>query len=79
MNEDLPMDFEGVLGESGNVDTAKMARALVRAPHKLPALVRLGRHSRAASVKLAEFMERYISELTESYGRPAEMAEAGRA
>lgn len=79
VQEDLPLDFGGVLGPSGQVNTANLARALVRAPHKLPALVRLGRHSRAAAVALAEFMERYVLELAESYHGSALMAEARRA
>jgi len=79
VGEDLPMDFGGVLDDSGNVKTGRIVRALARSPQKLPALVRLGRHSRAASIKLAEFLERYVSGLAAASGRVAEMAEAGRA
>ncbi|MFZ0640826.1 MAG: hypothetical protein WA020_09600 [Candidatus Acidiferrales bacterium] len=79
VDEDLPMDFGGVLDDSGNVKTGRIVRALARAPQKLPALVRLGRHSRAASMKLAEFLERYVSGLAAASGKVAEMAEAGRA
>ncbi|MGB6877436.1 MAG: hypothetical protein WBD87_15525 [Candidatus Acidiferrales bacterium] len=79
VDEDLPMDFSGVLDDRGNVRTGRIVRALARAPQKLPALMRLGRHSRAASVKLAEFLERYVSGLAAASGKAAEMAEAGRA
>ncbi|MGB6483677.1 MAG: hypothetical protein WBE86_09355 [Candidatus Acidiferrales bacterium] len=79
VDEDLPMDFSGVLDDSGNVRTGRIVRALARAPQKLPALMRLGRHSRAASMRLAEFLERYVSGLAAGSGKVAEMAEAGRA
>ncbi len=78
-DEDLPMNFGDLLDESGEVNKAKMARAVARAPHKLPALMRLGRQSKAASLKLAEFLERYVTGLATSSGNIVEMAEARRA
>jgi adenosylhomocysteine nucleosidase len=79
-DEDLPMDFGGVMNGSGNVNTAKVVRALARAPHKLPALMRLGRNSRAASMKLAGFLERYVTGMTAAaFSRDAEIVEARRA
>ena len=63
VDEDLPIDFSRVLDEKGSVDKSEVIRSLAKAPHKLPALVRLGSHSRAASAKLAEFLERYVSTL----------------
>jgi len=73
-DEDLPMDFGVVLDESGNVITSKIASALVRAPHKLPALVQLGRRSRGAAVKLAEFLDRYVAVLAAHSSATPEMA-----
>lgn len=78
-DEDLPMDFGEVLDESGGVRPARMVRALARAPHKLPALVRLGRQSRAASLKLAEFLQGYVSGLAMAANGDAELTEARRA
>jgi adenosylhomocysteine nucleosidase len=78
-DEDLPMDFGNILDESGNVKKAKVARLLARSPQKLPALVRLGKNSRAAAEKLAEFMERFVTELAAASGGDAEFAEAWRA
>jgi adenosylhomocysteine nucleosidase len=77
-DEDLPMDFGGVMNESGNVNAAKVVRALARAPHRLPALMRLGRNSKAASMKLAEFLERYVSGMAAALSKDGEFAEARR-
>jgi adenosylhomocysteine nucleosidase len=79
VDEDLPMNFGDLLDESGAVNKARIARAVARAPHKLPALMRLGRQSKAASVKLAEFLERYVTGLAAGSSNTAEMAEARRA
>lgn len=73
-DEDLPMNFDGILDDSGNVVKSRIAGALMRAPHKLPALVQLGRRSRDAAVKLAGFLERYVSVLADCRGASAEMA-----
>jgi adenosylhomocysteine nucleosidase len=78
VDEDLPMDFGNLLDENGNVKGGKVARALARSPHKLPALVRLGTNSRAAAEKLAEFLERFVTKLAAPRG-DAEFAEARRA
>lgn len=78
-DEDLPMDFANILDENGNVRKAKLARALVRSPHKLPALVRLGKNSQAAAGNLAEFLERLVTQLAAASGGRAELAEARRA
>jgi adenosylhomocysteine nucleosidase len=77
-DEDLPMNFGDVLDESGGVNKTKMVRAVASAPHKLPALMRLGRQSKTASVKLAEFLERYVTGLAAGSRNTAEMAEARR-
>lgn len=78
-DQDLPMDFSGVLDDQGKVKASKVARSLARAPHKLPALLRLGRDTRVAATKLAEFLDGYIIDLAARADRLAEMAEATRA
>jgi adenosylhomocysteine nucleosidase len=78
-DESLPMDFDDMLDESGNVKKGKMARALARSPHKLPALVRLGKNSRIAATELAEFLERYVANLVAASRGAGEFAEARRA
>ena len=78
-DQDLPMDFSGVLDDEGRVQASKVVRSLARAPHKLPALLRLGRNTRLAATKLAEFLDGYILDLAMRADRSAEMAEATRA
>lgn len=78
VDEDLPLDFAKLLDESGDVNKAKLARALAGSPHKLPALVRLGKNSRAAAAKLAEFLERFVAELAVASGNHVAFAEARR-
>ncbi|HKF53488.1 MAG TPA: hypothetical protein VKB26_14325 [Candidatus Acidoferrales bacterium] len=74
VDEDLPMNFDGILDESGNVIKSKIASAIVQAPHKLPGLVRLGRRSRGAAAKLAEFLDRYVAALAAHSSAAPEMA-----
>lgn len=62
-DENLPIDFGKVLDEGGTVRASKLAKAIVRAPHKLPAVIRLARRSSTASKRLAEFLDGYVSEL----------------
>ncbi|HEV2222402.1 MAG TPA: hypothetical protein VGR84_05310 [Candidatus Acidoferrales bacterium] len=78
-DQDLPMDFNGVLNDEGKVKASKVARSLARAPHKLPAMLRLGRNTRLAATKLAEFLDGYILDLAARADRSAEMAGATRA
>lgn len=78
-DEDLPMDFGKVLDESGNVSAAKIATELARAPHKVPAMVRLAKNSRAAAKELANFLERYVTQFGATFGRSAEMTGTRRA
>lgn len=78
-DQDLPMEFSGALDDQGKVKASKVARSLARAPHKLPALLRLGRDTRVAATKLAEFLDGYIVDLAARGDRLAEMAEATRA
>ena len=79
VDQDLPMDFSGVLDDEGRVKASKVARSLAHAPHKLPALLRLGRDTRLAATKLAEFLDGYIVDLAARADRATEMAGATRA
>lgn len=78
-DEDLPMDFGSMLDEGGNVNASKVAKAVARAPHTLPALMRLAKNSRLASKRLAEFLEAYVAGLAAASKSPAQFAEARRA
>jgi len=78
-DENLPMDFGKVLDGSGNVRASKIARQIARAPHKVPAVIRLARRSSAASKRLAEFLDNYLREIATASNYSMEMAGAKRA
>lgn len=78
-DEDLPVDFGSMLDDGGNVNGSKVAMTVARAPHKLPALMRLAKNSRSASKKLADFLEAYVAGLAAASKAPAQLAEARRA
>lgn len=78
-NESVPFDFTSLLDERGNPIASKLAMAVARAPHKLPALIRLGFRSRRAASALAAFLDSFVGELAEQRPRRARRAEAVRA
>jgi adenosylhomocysteine nucleosidase len=78
-DEDLPMNFGGMLDDGGNVNASKVAKTVARAPHKLPALIRLAKNSRSTSKKLSDFLEAYVAGLAAPSKAPAPLAEARRA
>lgn len=78
-DQDLPMDFSGVLDNQGKVQGSKVARSLARAPQKLPSLLRLGRDTRLAATKLAELLDGCILDLAARADRSTEMAGTSRA
>jgi adenosylhomocysteine nucleosidase len=60
VNEDLPIDFNKVSSDDGDVSLKRIVGELAQAPNTLPALIRFGRRSRAAAQRLATFLEQYI-------------------
>ncbi len=52
--EDLPLDFNEVLGPDARLRTGKLAWRLARSPRLVPALLRLQRQSAAAAQSLAQ-------------------------
>jgi adenosylhomocysteine nucleosidase len=63
-DEDLPLDFNSILNERGEIQLSRVLGRLALAPHRLPALLRLGQSSRRAAEKLARFLEAYIEHLS---------------
>lgn len=55
-NEDLPLDMNLLCDAEQNLSSAKIAFAILRAPHKIPALMRLGSKCNVAAKKLAEVL-----------------------
>jgi hypothetical protein len=64
-DEDLPMDFQKFADERGHVRVGGLLKELALHPYKLPWLIRFGRHSRAAAVSLADFLDRYVPAVAE--------------
>jgi adenosylhomocysteine nucleosidase len=62
-NEDLPIDFNKVTNETGEVSVRRVLGEVVSAPTSIPALVRFGRQSNRAAEALAQFLEKYMQSL----------------
>jgi len=61
--EDLPLDFNKVTNDSGDVSMTRVLGEVVSAPSSIPALIRFGQRSRLAAESLANFLERYLQVL----------------
>jgi nucleoside phosphorylase len=59
-DEDLPIDFNAVTTQEGDVSIAKILRKAIGSPRSVPALIRFGQQSRRAAESLAEFLERLV-------------------
>ncbi|MBZ5528699.1 MAG: hypothetical protein LAN71_12455 [Acidobacteriia bacterium] len=77
-DEELPVDIDRTLDERGRVKIGGVVKYLASHPLQLPALIRLGRHSRTAAEALAQFLETFIQELSsrEQGWPPRELQEA---
>jgi adenosylhomocysteine nucleosidase len=62
-DEDMPLDFNRIFDARGNVQVARVIGSLARAPHRLPALLRLGYQSQRAARALARFLDAYVQAL----------------
>jgi nucleoside phosphorylase len=60
-HENLPLDFNALMTADQKLSGAKLAVALLRAPQKIPALMRLGRNSGRAANQLAEVLHSAIA------------------
>ena len=58
--EDLPLDFNLLMTADQRMDYAKLAGAILRAPGKIPALLRLQKRTRLAAEKLADVLARLV-------------------
>ena len=59
-HEDLPLDFNALMTEDEKLNPLKLALAILKAPQKIPALIRLGKNSALAAERLAEVLERAV-------------------
>jgi adenosylhomocysteine nucleosidase len=71
-DEDLPLDFDRVTTDSGDVSMKRVLGQVAQNPWAVPSLIRFGRQSRMAAEKLAGFLDRYVSRLatTDTGGSP---------
>jgi nucleoside phosphorylase len=63
VEEDLPVDFNRVVSESGDVSLTKVLSQAAAHPTSIPALIRFGRQSRNAAEKLALVLDACIQRL----------------
>jgi len=63
VEEDLPLDFNRVTSESGEVSIAKVLAQTAAHPGSIPALIRFARQSRNAAEKLATVLDACIRNL----------------
>jgi adenosylhomocysteine nucleosidase len=58
--EDLPLDFNALMTAEETLSPLKLTLAILKAPQKIPALMRLGRSSALAATRLAEVLARVV-------------------
>lgn len=59
-HEDLPLNFNALMTPDQKLDSARLTWAILKAPQKIPALVRLGKNSACAAEQLARVLEHVI-------------------
>ncbi|PAW78460.1 MAG: hypothetical protein B9S33_19690 [Pedosphaera sp. Tous-C6FEB] len=55
-HEDMPLDFNTLVRPDGLIHTGKLARTVLRRPHKIPALIALGTRTKSAAARLAAIL-----------------------
>ena len=58
--EDLPLDFNRLAKADQNLDYAKLAWAIAKSPGKIPALMRLQKHTRFAAEELGKVLAKVV-------------------
>jgi adenosylhomocysteine nucleosidase len=61
--EDLPLDFNRVTTDLGDVSMARVLGQVARHPGAVASLIRFGQQSRLAAERLADFLDRYLERL----------------
>jgi nucleoside phosphorylase len=64
-NEDLPIDFDRCLTPQGTVRPMKLINTIVEGPSRLPRLIRFGRQSSQAVLKLIIFLDGFVAALAQ--------------
>jgi adenosylhomocysteine nucleosidase len=61
VDEELPLDFNGVTTGDGQVSIGKVLGKVAGSPGSIPSLIRFGKRSRQSAELLAEFLEKFVS------------------
>lgn len=67
LNEDLPVDFSKILDSHGNLKLGGILREVGLHPYRIAPLIQFGRQSRVAAKSLADFLDRYVSVISQRY------------
>jgi len=62
---DIPYDFAQALDKEGQIGVMKIVPQILRRPTGLPALLRLGRNSRIAARRLADFLDAFAGTMAD--------------
>jgi adenosylhomocysteine nucleosidase len=68
-DEDLPVDFARILDSHGHLKVGGLLKEIGLSPYRIPLLLQFGRQSRAAAKSLADFLDRYVSVLSQEWPR----------
>ena len=66
-DEDLPVDFARILDSHGHLKMGGLLKEVGLSPYRIPLLLQFGRQSRAAGKSLADFLDRYISAISQNW------------
>jgi len=64
LDSNLPLDFNRVLNERGEVSVPKVMRQLLARPQRLGGLLKLAHQSERAASALVEFLDDYVQEIS---------------
>ena len=64
VEENLPLDFNRVNTDSGDISIRRVLLEAARHPASIPALIKFGLQSHKAAAKLACFLDAYVQQLT---------------
>jgi adenosylhomocysteine nucleosidase len=73
-DEELPLDFNKVITQQGEVSMGKIAAEVARRPWVVPRLIKFGRKSNLAAEKLAGFLEKFVPAVAMSLKSPLKKA-----
>lgn len=66
-DEDLPVDFARILDAHGHLRVGGLLKEVGLNPYRIPLLIQFGRQSRAAGKSLADFLDHYVSALSQNW------------